>query len=130
MQLSTAGSAAVVQTQIVLKVKKVCFAAQESAVRVAAGKNGESVFDTDSRHYAKSRIECIQLADSLDNEFFRSAALQPIIELCIHGGDIDDARALLKHVKTAFIRDKIVYIFPELSVGRSGNPEGYAVAAE
>ena len=41
MQLSTAGSAAVVQTQIVLKVKKVCFAAQESAVRVAAGKNGE-----------------------------------------------------------------------------------------
>jgi len=130
MQLGAAGNAAVVQTQIVLRVRKVCFGARESAMRIAAEKNGQSVSDTDTRRYTRSLIECIQLADSLDNEFFRSAALQPIIELCICGGDVDDARALLRHVKITFIREKMIATFSELSEDCSAKFEGYALAAE
>ena len=81
---------------------------------VAAGKSGKRVAGSESQRYAESRIECIQLADALDNEYFRSAALQPIIELCLKGRDVDDARALFKHVKIAFIRNRMIDDHPEL----------------
>lgn len=130
MQLGAGGNAAVLQTQIVLKVKKRCLESQRCATRVAAGKCGKRVFETDWRLYARSRIDCIQLADSLDDEFFRSAALQPIIELCMIGGDINDARDLLKHVKIPFIRNRILDTFPELSEDLLASCEHYSVAAE
>lgn len=114
MQLSIMGNAAIDQTRVVLKIKELCLAAHESAIRVATGQLGKSGLDNDSQRYARSLIETIQLADTLDNEFFRSAALQPIIELCMKGGDVDHARALLKHVKITFIRNKMIDAFPAL----------------
>jgi len=82
---------------------------------VAGGKLGETAPDSDTHHYTRTLIDSIQLADTLDNEFFRSAALHPIIELCMKGSDVDDARALFKHVKMTFIRKKMIDAFPELS---------------
>jgi hypothetical protein len=130
MQLDAAGDAAVMQTQVVLKVKKLCLESKRCATRIAAGKYGKTVFERDLLRYARSRIDCILLADTLENEFFRSAALQPIIELCMAGRDVDDARTLLKHVKIAFIRNKIIETFPELSAELLANLQHYAVAAE
>src|SRR5579863_8852753 len=114
------GNPAIHDTGIVLKIKELCLAAHESATNVAAGK--QTGVDSDLQHYRRCIVESIQLADTLQNEFFRSAALQPIIELCMKGGDVDDARALLKHVKVTFIRNKMIDAFPELSLSASAAP--------
>jgi hypothetical protein len=130
MEPGATGNKAVMQAQVVLKVKRLCLASQECALRVAAGKYGAEIFECDSHRYGRSRIDGILLADTLDDEFFRSAALRPIIELCMIGGDVDDARALLKHVKIAFIRSRILDRFPELSGELLASFARYAVAAE
>jgi len=130
MQLGAAGDTAVMQTQVVLKVKELCLESQGCARRIAAAKFGKMIFERDAHRYTRSRIDCILLADTLDDEFFRSAALQPIIELCMMGRDVDDACALLKHVKIAFIRNKIIDTFPELSPAFLASFQHYAVAAE
>jgi hypothetical protein len=57
----------------------------------------------------------LRLADTITDEFYRSAAIHFLIDLSMRGGDVDDARALFKHVEVDMIRKKIIEAHPQLA---------------
>jgi hypothetical protein len=107
------------EAQLVAKIKQICVIAGMSAENVAREREDNyqplerPTYEQD--RYEKFRVEALKLADTLTDEVYRSAAVRFIIDVSIRAGDFDDARALLKHVKVDFIRDKIVASYPQLT---------------
>lgn len=58
--------------------------------------------------------DCIARADQIPDDFYRGFAVHQIIDLCMAGGDLPIARALLVSVRDTSIREKIFQSAPEL----------------
>ncbi|MGO9683445.1 MAG: hypothetical protein ACLPTZ_12815 [Beijerinckiaceae bacterium] len=105
--------------EVVAKIRRLCVIAGMSAENVARERADDyqplERLTYEQDRYGRFRVEALKLADTLTDEFYRSAAVRFIIDISMRAGDVDDARALLKHVKVDFIRDKIVASYPQLT---------------
>ncbi len=64
--------------------------------------------------YERILDDCISRADQIPDEFYRGFAVHQIIDLCMAGGDLPIARALLVSVRDNLIREKIFESAPDL----------------
>lgn len=71
--------------------------------------------DYERNRYTEFRAKALRIADTITDEFFRSAAIHFVIDASMKAADDDDARALLKHVEVDFIREKIETAYPQLT---------------
>lgn len=78
-------------------------------------RGNENWFEYEHSRYQRLRDEALQLADKLTDEFYRSAAVHLLVELCMKADDVEDARALFARCEVDFIREKIVEQYPELA---------------
>jgi hypothetical protein len=107
------------EAEAVVKIKHICWMAGMSAENIASEKaanippedGGTYEFD----RYTKLRAQALRLADTITDEFYRSGAIHFIVDLCMKGGDVDDARALFKQVTVDMIREKIGESYPQLT---------------
>lgn len=105
------------EAEAVIKIKHLCWMAGMSAESVAADKRHvpPDQWDTyEHERYTKLRIEALKLADTLTDEFYRSAAIHFIIDASMKADDVEGARALFKHVEVDIIREKIAEAYPQL----------------
>ena len=107
------------EAEVLAKIKHLCAIAGMSAENVAREREDNyqplERLTYEQDRYAKFRVEALKLADTLTDDLYRSTAVHFIIDISMRAGDVDDARALLKHVKVDFIRDKIVASYPQLA---------------
>jgi pentatricopeptide repeat protein len=84
------------------RLQRLCWHAQLSAERVGEDKFEwrpvEEWDDYEHKRYGRLRNEGIALADTLSDEFYRSAGLELLIELFMKAGDFDDARLLFENM--------------------------------
>ena len=110
------------EAEKVMQVKQLCWIAGMSAPYGNPASDEYETFaaapdqqDYERDRYNKFRAKALRVADTLTDEFFRSGAINFIIDASMKAGDEDDARALLKQVKVDFIREKIVASYPRLN---------------
>ena len=108
------------EADVVAKIRHMCVIAGMSAENVARERAADDYeplerLTYEQDRYGRFRVEALKLADTLTDEFYRSAAVRFIIDISMRAGDVDDARALLKHVKVDFMRDEIVASYPQLT---------------
>jgi hypothetical protein len=107
------------EAEALAKIKHLCWMAGMSAESVALGKKSgtppEDWDEYEHSRYQRLRDEALQLADKLTDEFYRSAAVHFLVEVCMKAGDVDNARALFAQCEVDFIREKIVEQYPELA---------------
>ncbi len=104
----------------VMEVEQLCWIAGMSAPYADPASEEYSTTSPDQQeyerdHYNKFRAKALRVADTLTDEFFRSGAINFIIEASMKAGDEDDARVLLKEVAADVIREKIIERYPQLS---------------
>jgi hypothetical protein len=87
------------EAEAVTKIKHLCWMAAMSAENVALDKRSghlrEDWNEYEHARYQKLRAEALRLADTLTDEFYRSAAIHFLVEACMKADDVDDARASL-----------------------------------
>ena len=89
------------EAEIVVQIQFICRA-----------KNGVKALAPEQ--YLDRKEAALRLAGTLTDDFYQASALRHIIVLCVATND-PDAKRLLKEVRIAFIRQKIVEAHPELS---------------
>jgi hypothetical protein len=57
----------------------------------------------------------VQLTDTLTDEFYRSAALHLLVDLCMKADDVEIARAFFGHIEVDFIKEKVAAAYPQLA---------------
>jgi hypothetical protein len=84
-----------------VSIQQLCWIAGISAETVARakaeGRLEEEWAQYDLERYRRLRAECIEIADTITDEFYRAVVINYLADVCIKAADIDDARALLKH---------------------------------
>src|SRR5689334_3033089 len=77
---------------------------------------GQSSLDRTAQlaRYERIRDDCVARVDKLADEYYRSVAIQHIIEMCAAAGETGFARALLLAVYDDFTRGQILASVPAL----------------
>jgi hypothetical protein len=99
-------------------IQQLCWIAGISAETVAhakaEGRLEEEWAKYDLDRYKQLRGECIELADTITDEFYRAVVINYLVEVCMKAADIDDARALFRYQEVRSLREDIVAKYPEL----------------
>ena len=106
------------ETEKMVSIQQLCWIAGISAETVAhakaEGRLEEEWAQYDLERYRRLRAECIELADTITDEFYRAVVINYLVEVCMKAADIDDARALFRHQEIRSLREDIVAKYPEL----------------
>ena len=106
------------ETEKLVEIQQLCWLAGISAETVAhakaEGRLEEEWAKYDLGRYKQLRAECIELADTITDEFYRAVVINYLVEVCMKAADIDDARALFRHQEIRSLREGIVARYPEL----------------
>jgi hypothetical protein len=101
-----------------VSIQQLCWIAGISAEAIARakaeGRLEEEWAKYDLDRYEQLRAECIELADTITDEFYRAVVINYLVEVCMKAADVDDARALIKHQEIKSFREGIVAKYPEL----------------
>ena len=107
------------ETEKLVEIQQLCWLAGISAETIARAKAEcrleEEWAKYDLDRYKQFRAECIELADTITDEFYRAVVINYLVELCMKAADVDDARALIKHQEIKSFREDIVAKYPELA---------------
>jgi hypothetical protein len=110
------------ETEKMVSIQQLCWLAGISAETIAhakaEGRLEEEWAKYDLDRYKQFRAECIELADTITDEFYRAVVINYLVELCMKAADVDDARALIKHQEIKSFREDIVAKYPELAQPR------------
>jgi hypothetical protein len=107
------------EADTVARIKQLCWLGGISAETVALDKSEKlppeewNTYEHD--RYARLRMEAVQLTDTLTDEVNRGTALHFLVDLCMKADDDEIARAFFKHIKTDFIKEKIVGTYPQIA---------------
>ena len=106
------------ETEKLVEIQQLCWLAGISAETVshakAEGRLEEEWAKYDLDRYKQLRAECIELADTITDEFYRAVVINYLVEVCMKAADIDDARALFRYQEVRSLREDIVAKYPEL----------------
>jgi hypothetical protein len=106
------------ETERMVAIQQLCWIAGISAETVAhakaEGRLEEEWAQYDLERYRQLRAECIELADTITDEFYRAVVINYLIGMCMKATDVDDARALFEHQEIRSLREDIVAKYPEL----------------
>jgi hypothetical protein len=106
------------ETEKMAEIQQLCWLAGISAETVARakaeGRLEEEWAKYDLDRYKQLRAECIELADTITDEFYRAVIINYLVEVCMKAADIDDARALFEHQEIRSLQEDIVAKYPEL----------------
>jgi hypothetical protein len=97
-----------------------CQVAKGCAKVVAAQKQpvpkgvDNRVFEYEKETYQKRKLRAIQIAKSIEDQFYFETALQSIIDLCIAANEMDDAGKLFRMISVDVIRDELLRSHPRL----------------
>ena len=97
------------------KIRLLSQVTRASAEVVKEQNRNDPNFDYEHKLYLRRKLQVVDLARSIKDEFYLSAALHSIIELCLAAGETADAKQLLSGVKVDFIREEILEKHVELS---------------
>src|SRR5215510_14027220 len=113
------------ETEKLVAIQQLCWIAGISAETVAhakaEGRLEEEWAQYDLERYRRLRAECIELADTITDEFYRAVVINYLIGVSMKATDVDDARALFKHQKVKSLREDIIAKYPELVQPRRAN---------
>jgi len=97
------------ETEKMVSIQQLCWIAGISAETVARakaeGRLEEEWAQYDLERYRRLRAECIEIADTITDEFYRAVVIKYLVEVCMKAADIDDARALLRHQQIKSFRE-------------------------
>lgn len=102
------------EEQKILQIKALCQLTISSAEMVKSQNKDDVMFEYEQERYAKSKLRALQTARTIVDEFYFSAALHPIIDLCVAAGDVRDAAQLLTKVSADVVREAILEDHPGL----------------
>jgi len=102
------------EAQMVQRIQFLCQVTKSSAEVVKEQDRNDPQFDYEHKLYLRRKLQAVDLARSIRDEFYLSAALHQIIELCLAAGEIADAKQLLSDVKVDFILEQILKEHVEL----------------
>src|SRR5215467_12994787 len=106
------------ETEKMVAIQQLCWIAGISAETVAhakaEGRLEEEWAQYDFERYRRLRAECIELGDTITDEFYRAVVMNYLIEVCMKAADLDDARALFEHQEIRSFREDTVAKYPEL----------------
>jgi hypothetical protein len=106
------------ETEKMMEIQQLCWLAGISAETIARakaeGRLEEEWAKYDLDRYKQFRAECIELADTITDEFYRAVVINYLVEVCMKAADIDDARALFEHQEIRSLQEDIVAKYPEL----------------
>ena len=106
------------ETEKLVEIQQLCWIAGISAEAIARakaeGRLEEEWAKYDLDRYKQLRAECIELADTITDEFYRAVVINYLVEVCMKAADVDDARALFRHQEIRSLREGIVARYPEL----------------
>ena len=106
------------ETEKMVEIQQLCWLAGISAEIVARakaeGRLEEEWAKYDLDRYKQLRAECIELADTITDEFYRAVVINYLIGMCMKATDVEDARALFRHQEIRSLREDIVAKYPEL----------------
>src|SRR5207302_7978015 len=104
------------ETEKMVEIQQLCWLAGISAETIARakaeGRLEEEWAKYDLDRYKQLRAECIELADTITDEFYRAVVINYLVEVCMKAADVDDARALIKHQEIKSFRGDIVAKYP------------------
>ena len=105
------------ETEKMVEIQQLCWLAGISAETIARAecRLEEKWAKYDLDRYKQFRAECIELADTITDEFYRAVVINCLVEVCMKATDIDDARALFGHQEIRSLREDIVAQYPELA---------------
>jgi hypothetical protein len=107
------------ETEKMMEIQQLCWLAGISAETVARAKAEGRLEEEWARYdldrYKQFRAECIELADTITDEFYRGVVINYLVEVCMKATDVDEARALIKHQEIKSFRQDIVAKYPELA---------------
>ena len=107
------------ETEKMVSIQQLCWIAGISAETVARakaeGRLEEEWAKYDLDRYKQLRAECIELADTITDEFYRAVVINYLVEVCMKAADIEDAHALVRHQEIKSFRQDIVAQYPELA---------------
>jgi len=106
------------ETEKMVEIQHLCWLAGISAETVAhakaEGRLEEDWARYDLERYKRLRAECIELGNTITNEFYRAVVINHLVGVCMKAADIDDARALFDHQKVRSLQQDILAKYPEL----------------
>ena len=106
------------ETEKMAEIQQLCWLAGISAETVARamaeGRLEEEWAQYDLKRYRGLRAECIEIADTITDEFYRAVVINYLVEVCMKAADIDDARALFEHQEIRSLQEDILAKYPEL----------------
>lgn len=109
------------EAEKVEEVKRLCWVAGMSGTYLNPESEDYQVLadapeqlEYERNRYNEFRAKALRVADTITDEFYRSAAIHFLIDVSMKAADDDDARALLKQVEVDFIREKIETAYPQL----------------
>jgi hypothetical protein len=106
------------ETEKMVSIQQLCWIAGISAETVAhakvEGRLEEQWAQYDLERYRQLRAECIELADTITDEFYRAVVINYLVGMCMKAADVEDARALFRHQEIRSLREDIVAKYPEL----------------
>jgi hypothetical protein len=102
-----------------VSIQQLCWIAGISADIVARakaeGRLEEEWAQYDLERYRRLRAECIEIADTITDEYYRAVVINYLVEVCMKATDVDDARALFRHQEIRSLQEDIVAQYPELA---------------
>ena len=115
------------ETEKMVSIQQLCWIAGISAETVAQakaeGRLEEEWAQYDLERYRRLRAECIELADTITDEFYRAVVINYLVGVCMKAGDVDDALTLFKHQEIRALREDIAAKYPELVRPRRADGE-------
>jgi hypothetical protein len=107
------------ETEKMVSIQQLCWIAGISAETVAhakaEGRLEEEWAQYDLERYRRVRAECIELADTITDKFYRAVVINYLVGVYMKATDIEDARALFRHQEIRSLREDIVAQYPELA---------------
>ncbi len=102
------------EAEKVLKIKMLCEMGKWSAANLGDSSLDDEMLNYERGVYQKRKEAALELARELTDEFYRDSALHFIIDLCMVGKELDDAKKLLNVIEVDFIKEKILEAYPQL----------------
>src|SRR5215471_14197943 len=82
------------ETEKMVSIQQLCWIAGISAETVARakaeGRLEEEWAQYDLESYRRLRAECIELGDTITDEFYRAVVINYLIEMCMKAADVDE----------------------------------------
>jgi hypothetical protein len=99
------------ERQALNKIMNICSVATASAETASLDPHADEAKSARHRFESAKRIS-LQLVDEIADTSRHDAALEKIIELCIKANDVRTATKLIKDIRTATIRERLLNEYP------------------